>query len=66
MSNIYFKEEEPMEEDAKIRFLFKKIIKQGLQATVEALKVRITIGGPRSVSYTSATNHLSTAVSKLP
>eukprot|EP00957_Ditylum_brightwellii_P156101 11882065-Ditylum_brightwellii.AAC.1 len=55
-----------MEEDAKIRFIFKKINNQGLQAAVEALKVRITTGEPGSVSYTSAANHLSTAVSKLP
>eukprot|EP00957_Ditylum_brightwellii_P020902 1576290-Ditylum_brightwellii.AAC.1 len=51
MFNIYFKERKPMEEDAKIRFLFKKINNQD---------------GPGSVSHTSAANHLSTAVSKLP
>eukprot|EP00957_Ditylum_brightwellii_P177058 13488085-Ditylum_brightwellii.AAC.1 len=55
-----------MEEDAKIRFLFKKIENQGLNATIGALKVCITTGGPGSVSYTTAANHLSTAVSKLP
>eukprot|EP00957_Ditylum_brightwellii_P085481 6501963-Ditylum_brightwellii.AAC.1 len=60
------KEGEPMEEDTKIRFLFKKIEYQGLQALIEALNVRITTGGPGSVSYTTAVNHISTAVSKLP
>eukprot|EP00957_Ditylum_brightwellii_P197962 15081167-Ditylum_brightwellii.AAC.1 len=48
MFNIYFKEGEPMKEDAKIRFLFKKIENQGLQEAVEALKACITTGGPGS------------------
>eukprot|EP00957_Ditylum_brightwellii_P145495 11078648-Ditylum_brightwellii.AAC.1 len=65
MFTIYFREGEPMEEDAKIRFLFKKIEHQGLQASIEALKVCINTVGPGSVSYTTAANHLSTAVSEL-
>eukprot|EP00957_Ditylum_brightwellii_P059685 4530976-Ditylum_brightwellii.AAC.1 len=63
---IYFRELELMEEDSKIRFLFKKIDHQDLQATIETLKVCITTGGPGSVSYNTAANHLITVVSKLP
>ena len=55
-----------MTEDAKIRFLFKKIDYQDLSKTVEAMSTKITTGVPGTVTYTTVANHLSTAVSELP
>lgn len=64
MYNIYEKEGEEMGEDAKIRFLIKKIEHQGLKPSVEALSVRRAAG--ESLTYTQVANYLSTAVSELP
>ena len=64
MFNIYEKEDEPMAEDAKVRFLFKRVQHSGLQAAIEALKAQQIAG--TVVTYTMAANHLSTAVSELP
>ena len=64
MFNIYDKQGEPMLEDAKIRFLFERTQHTGLQGHVQALKASITTGS--AISYTTAANHLSTAVSELP
>jgi len=66
MFNIFEKEGEPMEEEAKIRFLFKKIQNNDLQKYVEALKAQQTTSPPGTVTYVTAANHLSTAVSELP
>ena len=64
MFNIYETEGEPMADDAKIRFLFKKIQHPGLQTAIAALCVQMNLG--TAVTYTMAANHLSTAVSELP
>ena len=64
MYNIFEKEEEPMTEEAKIRFLFKSVQHNDLLATVEALKAQ-RVGGVE-LSYVTCANHLSTAVSELP
>ena len=64
MFNIYEKQGEPMLEDAKVRFLFERTQHSGLQGHVQALKASITTG--TAISYTTAANHLSTAVSELP
>lgn len=64
MFNIYDTEGEPMAEDAKIRFLFKRIHHEKLKASVEALRAQITAGV--NITYTMAANHLSTAVSEFP
>ena len=53
-----------MADDAKVRFLFKKIQHPSLQNAIEALKAQQTSG--TKVTYTMAANHLSTAVSELP
>ena len=66
MFNIFDKEGEPMEEDAKIRFLFKKVQNNDLQKSVEALKAQQTTSPPGTVIYVTDANHLSTAVSELP
>ena len=66
MFNIFEKEGEPMEEEAKIRFLFKKVQNNDLQKSVEALKAQQTTSPPGTVTYVTAANHLSTAVSELP
>ena len=66
MFNIFEKEGEPMEEEAKIRFLFKKVQNVDLQKSVEALKAQQTTSPPGTVTYVTAANHLSTAVSELP
>ena len=64
MYNIYKKEGEPMPDDAKTRFLFKKVQHSGLRSSIDALKAQQTAG--TNITYTMAANHLSTAVSELP
>ena len=64
MYNIYEKEKEPMTDEAKVRFLFKKVQHPGLRGSIDALKAQQTAG--TDVTYTMAANHLSTAVSELP
>ena len=66
MFNIYDQEGEPMEEDARIRFLFQKTQHTVLQVDIAALKAEITTNVPGTVSYVTCANHLSTAVSQLP
>ena len=66
MYNIYTKHGEAMTEDAKIRFLFKKIQHSGLDSAVEAMKAKITTEPAGTVTYTTVANHISTAVSELP
>ena len=61
---IYEKEGEPMTEEAKVRFLFRKIQHTGLRSSIDALKAQQTAG--TEISYTIAANHLTTAVSELP
>lgn len=64
MYNIYDKEGEPMTDEAKVRFLFKRVQHDKLTSSIDALKAQITAGV--NVSYTMAANHLSAAVSELP
>ena len=66
MYNIYAQHGEVMTEDAKIRFLFKKINHSGLESAVEAMKAKITTKLTGTVTYTTVANHISTAVSELP
>ena len=66
MYNIYAQHGESMAEDAKIRFLFKKIQHTGLSSTIEAMKAKITTEPPGTVTYTTVANHISTTVSELP
>ena len=65
MFNIFEKEGETMEEEAKMRTLFKKVQHSGLLKTVKALKVQQRTN-PAGITYTIAANHLATAVSELP
>ena len=65
MYNIYRDEGEELSEDAKVRFLFKKISHSGLNNAVEAMKARITTS-TTTISYTTVANHLFTAVFELP
>ena len=65
MFNIFEQQNEPMEEEAKIRFLFKKIQHAGLQSAIEAMRARITTSNV-PISYSTVANHMSTAVSMLP
>ena len=55
-----------MEEDAKIRFLFKNVQHSGLQADIAALKSSIITSIVGTISYTPVCNHISTVVSQLP
>ena len=66
MFNIFEKHGEGMEEDAKIRFLFKNVQHSGLQSDIAALKASITTSAVGTISYTTVCNHLSTAVLQLP
>jgi len=64
MFNIFEKEGEPMEEEAKMWSLFKKIQHVSIQKTVKALRVQQHTN-PTTMAYTIAANHLTTAVSEL-
>jgi len=64
MYNIYEKEDEGMSEDAKIRFLFKRIQHPALQPAIEALKVKQSTN--EDLTYSQVANHMATAVSELP
>lgn len=66
MYNIFENHGETMEEDAKIRFLFKNIHHSGLEADIAALKASITTNPTGTITYSTVCNHLSTAVSQLP
>ena len=65
MYNIYAQHDEAMAEDAKIRFLFKKIQHSGLSSVIEAMKAKITQDPPGTVTYTTVVNQISIAVSEL-
>ena len=58
-------EGEELSEDAKIRFLFKKIGHFGINSAVEAMKACIIASGT-AITYTTIANHISTAISELP
>ena len=60
--NIYQTHGEEMTEEAKIRFLFKKIDHEGLSKTIEAMKSKITTEAVGAVTYTTIASHLSTTV----
>jgi hypothetical protein len=61
--SIYEKEGQPMTDEAKVQFLFKRVQHDKLTSSIDALKTQITVG----VSYAMAANHLSAAgVSELP
>jgi hypothetical protein len=65
MYNIHEKEKEPMADEAKVHFLFKKVLQHsGLRGSIDALKAQQTAG--TEVTCTMAANHLSTALSELP
>ena len=64
MFNIFEKEGEEMSDEAKVRFLFRKVQHAGLRSSIDALKASQTTG--TELTYTMAANHLSTAVSELP
>ena len=60
MYNIYDKEGEKMEEEAKLRFLFNQVQHADLKVTIAALKTRMIT---TAVTYTEAANHIATVVS---
>ena len=64
MFNIFDQENDPMPEDAKIRFLFQAIQHEDLSVAVEALKAQRTVYS--ELLYTACCNHLTTAVTELP
>jgi len=66
MYNIFKSHGEEMEEDAKVRFLFKNIYHSGLDADIAALSASITTNSTGTITYSTVCNHLSTAVSQLP
>ena len=66
MYNIYAQHKEAMTEDAKIRFLFKKVQHTGLDSAIEAMRAKINTEPAGTVTYTTVANHISTAVSELP
>ena len=63
MYNIYATENEPMGDDAKVRFLFETVRHEKLQPEIIALRAQQTAGN--QITYTKACNHLSMAVSRL-
>ena len=63
MFNIFKEEGEQLTENAKVRELFNCVQHMQLQDTVKALRVCFDLDG---ITYTEASNHLTTAVSELP
>ena len=53
-----------MSDEAKVRFLFRKVQHTGLHSSIDALKSSQTTG--MTISYTIVANHLSTATYELP
>ena len=66
MFNIFEQQKEPMTEEAKVRFLLKKVLHPQLSATVEALRTRLSTDPPGTITMTLVANHLASAVSELP
>ena len=66
MFNIYKDQEEPMTEEAKVRFLLKKVQCPGLVSAVSSLKTRISTEPPGTITFSLASNHLASCVSELP
>lgn len=64
MFNIFKTENSEMNDNDKVRFLFKRVQHSALQPAIEALKAQQTAG--TVVTYTMAANHLSSAVATLP
>ena len=52
-----------MSDEAKVRFLFRKVQHTGLRISIDALKASQTMG--TTISYTMAANNLPTATSEL-
>ena len=63
MFNIFQEEGEELTENAKVRELLKRMQNNQLQDTIKALLVRFDLD---RISYTEASNHLTSAVSELP
>ena len=66
MFNIFEQQKEPMTEEAKVRFLLKKIQHPQLEAVVESLKTRMTTDPPGTITVPLCCNHVASAVSELP
>ena len=66
MFNIFEQQKEPMSEEAKVRFLLKKIQHPQLEAVVESLKTRMTTDPPGTITVPLCCNHVASAVSELP
>ena len=64
MYKIQVQHGEVMQEDVKIRCLFKKI--QGLESSVEATKAKIITEQVGIVAYINVVNYIVTAISELP
>ena len=61
---IIFEEEgEPMEEEAKTRFIIKRVEKSDLHKSIESFKDQTETNRSGTVSYTTEANHLSTSIS---
>ena len=63
--SIFEEEDQPLEKDAKIRFLFKLVEHSDLHKLIYGLKYQIATNLSGTVSYTTAANHLSTSVSDI-
>lgn len=64
MFNIFEKYGDPMSDEAKVRFLFKKVEHPGMQLAIEALRAEQS--GGRIVTYQRAASHLTTTLSTIP
>ena len=66
MYNIDAQHGKVMTEDAKIRFLFKKIQHSGLEGAIEAMKAKTTTEPVGTVTYSTVVNNILTTVFELP
>ena len=65
MFNIFETQNEEYTEEAKVRFLLKKVIHPGLSQSVETMKEK-QASDPTATTFTYASNYLAARVSELP
>ena len=64
--SIFEEEDQPLEKDAKIRFLFKLVNHSDLQKLSNKLKAEMANNPSGTVTYTTAANNLSKDISEFP
>lgn len=66
MFNIFEQQEEPMAEEAKVRFILKKVQHPQLANAVETMRSKLATDAPGTVTVATVSNYLASRVSELP